>query len=272
MGAERGEGGSSYLEVRCSKALSRSRLPGLDWALNPYIGCEHACVYCYAPSILHVDREKWGTFVKIRRGISSVLERELKGRTGTIGLGTITDPYQPIERRGRLTRRCLEVISRSDLKVSVHTKSDMVVRDLDLLHMNNSEVGVTITSLDPSVARGFEPEAPLPEKRIDALSKLVQNGIDSYALLGPLLPVVIDRDISGFVKTLAGTGIERVMLDPLRLRPGILDHIRDREEISECIDVERFSRLARSRNYFFDVQRRLTRLFKNEGVKCVNAF
>ena len=262
-----------YLEARCSRALSASRLPGLDWGLNPYLGCEHACAYCYAPSILHVERGEWGTFVKVKRGIPNFLSKELKDKTGVIGLGTMTDPYQPIERRTKLTRRCLETISRSDARVSIHTKSNMVLRDLDvLLEMEDGEVGITITTPDASIARAFEPHAPPPSMRLEALSELVDNGIDAYALLGPLLPLVIDKDLDDFISVLAGTGIGRVMLDPLRLRPGIMDHLINIGTISDLVDIEEFSRLANSREYFMLVQHEILDLCRQQGMECVSAF
>ena len=101
-------------EITCKSALSISNLSGLDYALNPYKGCEHGCIYCYAPSVLREDRN-WGEFVDIKRNIPSVLAKELKTKKkGTIGISTVTDPYQPVEKKFEITRKCLDQISKND--------------------------------------------------------------------------------------------------------------------------------------------------------------
>jgi len=222
---------------------------------------------------MHVDRDEWGTFVKIRRRLVNQLERELKGRSGVIGLGTMTDPYQPVEDRTRITRRCLEAISRSDMKVSVHTKSDLVLRDIDILQgMVDAEVGITVTSIDASISTSIEPGAPPPQRRIDALSKLIEEGVDSYALIGPILPLVIDRDKEAFVEAISSTGIKRVMFDPLRLRTGMMDHMVKRLKDLEGFDLSKFSKLSDSREYFLLIQQELDEMFRRKGVRCIDVF
>ena len=156
-------------EVTCTTALSPSNLPGLDYALNPYRGCSIGCVYCYAPSVLREERP-WGRFVDVKRNIPAVLAKALKRKArGMVGLGTVTDGYQPLEGRYHLTRYCLEQLVRFDFPVSVQTKSSLVLNDLDLLRrLSDAEVGVTVTTLDEAQRRHFEPFASPSERRIAA--------------------------------------------------------------------------------------------------------
>ncbi|MDR2846379.1 MAG: radical SAM protein, partial [Candidatus Methanoplasma sp.] len=102
-----------YQVVECKRALSPSGLPEIDYALNPYGGCEHGCVYCYAPEVLHTEWKDWRV-VKVRTNIADRLAKELVGLSGTVGIGTVTDPYQYAEKRFLLTRSCLEVLKAKD--------------------------------------------------------------------------------------------------------------------------------------------------------------
>jgi DNA repair photolyase len=130
-------------EARASTALSPSRLPGLDFALNPYRGCGHGCIYCYSPDVLRLGgKEPWGSFVEVRKNLPVLLAKERKACSGVVGLGTVTDPYQPAEEKTRLTRYCLEQLATAKCSVCVQTKSDLVARDTDILsRMKNAWQG-----------------------------------------------------------------------------------------------------------------------------------
>jgi len=121
-------------EVKCKTALSKSNLPGLDYSLNPYRGCQHSCAYCYVPNVLRIKRNEWGSFVDVKTNIPNVLSKELRiKKPGVVGISTITDPYQPAENNYKLTRYCLEQLLRHDFPVCIQTKSDLVARDIDLI-------------------------------------------------------------------------------------------------------------------------------------------
>jgi DNA repair photolyase len=179
-------------EVRTRVALPPSRLPGLDYALNPYIGCQHDCLYCYAPYVMRRERSEW-TKVQARTDLPQALAKELGGKSGVIGLGTVTDPYQEAERHLLITRRCLMEIVPYPMKVSALTKSDLILRDLDLYGDLQGEVGLTVTSISDALSRELEPGASLPGKRLEALRELSEAGINAYALVGPLLPLLEER-------------------------------------------------------------------------------
>ena len=160
--------------TRARSALTPSGLEGFDWVLNPYRGCAHGCAYCYSPSAMGVDRARWGLEVEARQNMPAVLARELGRRErGVVGLSSVTDPYQPAERRFQITRYCLERLARHDWPVCVLTKSDLVVRDADVLgEMGQVEVGLTVTTLDEHQRRLMEPGAPPVPRRLAAMRML----------------------------------------------------------------------------------------------------
>ena len=206
-----------YTIIECRKALSPSRLPGLRYALNPYGGCTHGCVYCYAPEVTHSEWRDWRA-VRVKVNIAERLAREMPGIGGTIGIGTVTDPYQGPEKRFRLTRRCLEVISGFGVPVNIMTKSDLVLRDMDLIGRMQHSVGVTVTTLDDSVSKRTEPGAPLPKERLDAMRTMVEAGMDVYLLAGPLMSTLRGHERE-YADAVLDTGVRYASIDRLNPRP-----------------------------------------------------
>lgn len=203
----------------CSCALSPSRLPDLNYALNPYIGCSHNCAYCYAPDILKIDRNVWND-VKVKSGISKMLSKELKTKRGIIGLGTVTDPYQPIESVVCNTKQCLLEISKEDLPVSLLTKSDLALRDLKIYSdLTRVEIGFSIAT-DDEHSKFFEKNVPLPSKRLAAAKEFADVGLDVYVLIGPVINGITDKS-DNLISDIVGSGIKRVMIDKLNLRTGL---------------------------------------------------
>ena len=162
--------------------------------------------------------------MKVRSNIPDRLSRELSGLEGTIGIGTVTDPYQYAEKRFRLTQRCLEILKEKDFRIHLHTKSDLVLRDIDLISSMRGEVGITITSIDDRFSKITEPGAPLPQNRLDALKKLSEKGVDTYALIGPVLNHLEGTEGS-LVDAVVSTGTKRVYIDSLNLRPMLADRL-----------------------------------------------
>lgn len=222
---ENSEGGSSIriIEVECRSALSESRLPGYDYALNPYRGCTHGCRYCYVPNLLDIPRRDWGSYLEVRRNMPKVLTSELRRKKrGVVGLSTTTDPYQPEEKDHKVTRYCLEQLMRFDSPVSILTKSDLITRDLDLLsRFSEKEVGITITTADDSERAMLEPGASSIESRIRALEICNKKGIATYAFLGPLYPTMHREGLDGLLEEIKNAGTSRIMADRLNLRPGV---------------------------------------------------
>ncbi len=213
----------------CKTALSPSRLPGLDYTLNPYFGCGHGCVYCYAPATLRYDGpEPWGSFVRAKSNIPGVLAKEVcRKKRGVVGVSTVTDPYQPVEEKLGLTRSCLEALLSKDFPVCIQTKSSLVLRDRDIMkRFSDIEVGFTVTTLDGRLSSVIEPGASPPMERLRALEALSADGIRTWAFIGPMIPGVLDEErLAHLLRSLKDTGISYVMLDRLRLKPGIWSRI-----------------------------------------------
>lgn len=188
-----------------NKTTSRRGLP-FTHAINPYRGCEFGCRYCYARythEFLEMAPEEFERKIYFKQNAAWLLEQELRRtRPGTqIALGTATDPYQPLERRQKVTRSLLEVFARqSGLRLGIVTKSPLIVRDLDLLKQigekNRLTVHVTVTTTDVKLARILEPRAPRPDLRLGAVRRLREAGIRAGVMCSPLMPGITDSRAS----------------------------------------------------------------------------
>ncbi|CAC12502.1 conserved hypothetical protein [Thermoplasma acidophilum] len=206
-------------------ALQNSGLKELDYSLNPYLGCMHRCLYCYAMDMTKDARatQDWGSTVMVKKNIIEVLKREIPHRRrGIVGISTITDPYQPVEFRYRITRRSIEILLREGFRVSIQTKSPLVARDLDLISKYRPmvDVGMTITTASPDKARAIETQSPSPEARHRALSALSAAGIRTWIFFGPIIKGFndSDADIEGVVRIASDTG-SRVIFDAYSFYP-----------------------------------------------------
>ncbi len=171
-------------------AMGKSNLPGIDYTVNPYIGCSHGCIYCYARLYCPKEvAESWGRLIFVKENLPQALLKDVRGfKKGKVMLSTITDPYQPQEKKFELTRRALSILLNSGFKVSIQTKSNLVLRDIDLLLCGKADVGFSLSTLDSSISKKIEPKAPSPEKRIDALRRLNSEGVKTWIFLAPVLP------------------------------------------------------------------------------------
>jgi DNA repair photolyase len=177
-------------EVYAKQILSKSKVA--DYTINPYVGCEHGCTYCYARFMKRFTRhkEKWGQFVDVKINAVSLLKREIqKRRIGKVWISGVCDPYQPLEAKYELTRGCLEILLAYDWPITIQTKSPLVLRDIDLLkQFTDCEVGLSITTAHDGIRRLFEPNTPPINQRIETLSKLHSAGLQTFAMIAPILP------------------------------------------------------------------------------------
>ena len=219
-------------EIHCKSILTKSGIEVVDYALNPYVGCGHGCVYCYASFMKRFTghKEEWGTFVDVKVNAAEVLVRQMRrAKRGNIAFGTVTDPYQPLERKYEITRACLEVLTAHDFPVSILTKSALVLRDLDLLRrLEDVEVGFTITTLDEEVRRVFEPRSSPVPARLAALAELAEAGIKTWAFCGPLLPFLSDGEeqMDALFGKLAKAGVSYIVVDSMKLSGAIGGRVR----------------------------------------------
>ena len=215
--------GITVEEITCKSALTGS---GSHYRLNPYGGCEHACVYCYATYLTRWRGQcgPWGSWVQVKTNIPRVLERELTRKRGIeVFLSTACDVYQPVEQQYRLTRRCLSVLAlaaQQDEGPSVFlvTKSDRVLRDLDVLQAfpaGKLKVAFSVTTHRDETAAIVEPGAPPPSRRIAAVKTLAAAGIRAGLLVSPVLPYVTERDLPTLLDQAEAAGAQFVGFDLL---------------------------------------------------------
>jgi DNA repair photolyase len=181
---------------------------------NPYTGCDHNCVYCYASSYIPKFAE-----CRPKKGLLERLQREatkLKGET--VSIANSSDPYPRIEATAGLTRRCLEILAESNCRIQIITKSNLVIRDDDLLSRKPSTVALTITTDDAEAARLLEPNAPPPDERLNAAQDLASKGIPVLARIDPIIPFVNDQP-EKLVATLASIGVKHVTSSTYKVKP-----------------------------------------------------
>lgn len=198
-------------EVTAKSILNPSKIH--DYCLNPYVGCSHRCVYCYARLFMcryTGHKEPWGSFVDVKVNAVELLRRQLpKAKPGTIWISSVSDPYQPVEDDYQLTRQLLNEIKGYSFPVEIQTKSPLVVRDLDILvKLEKIAVGMTVTTDNQKIADLFEPGAAPIEARLAALEKLHDAGITTFAFIGPILP----GNAENLSRLLAGK-VDSVLID-----------------------------------------------------------
>jgi len=179
------------IKVKARRAFTPTKIPGADYVLNQYVGCEHACVYCYAKFMCKwYNYGRWGSWVVVKENLPELVKSErVKGK---VYMSSVSDPYQPIERKIKLTKKILEGMDRKT-RLSILTKSDLVLRDIDVFkQFVDVEVGLTINNFDGKLKKEIEPFSPNNEKRIHALKVLYENGIKNYAFISPIIPGLID--------------------------------------------------------------------------------
>ena len=186
-------------EIQAKSVLVKTKLPGADFVINPYVGCSHACVYCYARFMKRFTghNEPWGSFVDVKINTPEILKKQLKHlkqRTYHVLLSSVTDSYQPIEKKCKLTRKILQIfLDYLQFEIEIITKSDLVLRDLDILKkLRKVRVVFSLGVSDDKIAGFIEPGASLPSKRIKALGKIHEAGIKTSAFISPILPGLTD--------------------------------------------------------------------------------
>lgn len=245
-------------EITCKSILTKSGIEAVDYALNPYVGCGHGCVYCYASFMKRFTghKEEWGTFVDVKVNAAEVLARQMRrAKQGNIAFGTVTDPYQPLEKKYEITRACLEVLTAYDLPISILTKSALVLRDLELLRrLRDVEVGFTITTLDEEVRRVFEPRSSPVPARLATLAELAEAGIKTWAFCGPLLPFFSDGEeqMDTLFGELARVGVSYIIVDSMKLSGAIWGRVRRALEDHYPDLVEGYGHIAANRQPYHE--------------------
>ena len=201
---------------------------GFSQSVNSFSGCEHGCIYCFArPTHAYHDLSPgldFETRLFAKPDAPALLRAELSKpsyRVSPIAMGTNTDPYQPIERDWKITRQSIEILAECRHPLFITTKSDRVLRDLDFLkEMARDQlvaVMISVTTLDPKVARTLEPRAAHPLRRVEAIRQLAQAGVPVVASISPIIPAITDHEIESIIDTAAAAGARDATFIPVRL-------------------------------------------------------
>lgn len=237
-------------EVYAKTILSKSKV--FDYTINPYIGCEHGCTYCYARFMKRFTghKEEWGKFVDVKINAPILLQSEIKKkRVGKVWISGVCDPYQPLENEYELTRRCLEILLKHSWPVTVQTKSPLVLRDVESLRkFYEIEVGLTITTADENIRKIFEPNSPPIKQRIEALEKLHYTGVKTFVMIAPLLPKT-----EGLVTQLSGK-VDYALIDKMNYH--YADRVYKRHRLEYAV----------TNNFFTQKKRELANAFAKEGI------
>jgi DNA repair photolyase len=222
------------------KIITRNDSPDIsfDRSINPYRGCEHGCVYCFArPTHAYLGLSPGLDFESklfMKPNAPELLERELSAPgyvPKVIAIGTNTDPYQPIERRYKIMRRILEVLDSAGHPVGIVTKSALVLRDLDILarmaKRDLVKVALSVTTLDAKLARTMEPRAATPPRRLDTLRQLVKAGVPATVMVAPVIPALNDDEIERILEAVAAAGVRHAGYVLLRLPLEVRDLFRE---------------------------------------------
>jgi DNA repair photolyase len=218
---ERPRPGTQYFRDGSQTIITRNNSPdvGFETSLNPYRGCEHGCIYCYArPTHEYLGFSAGLDFeskIMVKTDAPELLRAELaspRWKPQTLVMSGVTDPYQPVEKKLRITRGCLEMLARFRNPVAIITKNRLVTRDIDLLReladYKAAAVNISVTSLDPNLQRVLEPRTSIPSARLDAVSQLRNAGIPVGVMVAPIIPGLTDHEVPKILKACAKAGAQ----------------------------------------------------------------
>lgn len=261
-------------EVTANQIVIKSKLPKAPYVINPYTGCHFGCVYCYADFMRRFgghSTERWGEFVDVKMNAADLLVGDV-GAGKDILLSSVTDPYQPLEARYKLTRSILErlVALHPQPTIGILTKSALVTRDLDIIRrFADCTVGFSIATLDDRVRRALEPVTPPIEKRLGALRETASAGIRTYAFVSPIMPYLTDISaIVSAVRESAGF----LMFENLNVRGSIWGRLRVALEQLDATLIPRYEAIYASkesrRAYWEPVRHDIERLSGDVGLEA----
>jgi DNA repair photolyase len=239
-------------EIYAGRIVSKSKV--FDYVLNPYIGCQHGCTYCYACFMKRFTghKEPWGEFVDVKINASELLKHEVhRIPPGRVWVSGVCDPYQPLETIYQLTRKCLEILVQYGWPITVQTKSPLVLRDIDLFRKSDKiEVGLSVTSAEDEIRKLFEPGAPSIKERLKTLDRLHLAGIRTYAMIAPMLP-----GAEGLADGLKGK-VDYVLIDRMNYHYG--DWVYRKHNLESAMSDDFFSLKGGE----------LVSAFTKQGIEC----
>jgi len=282
-------GGRSYLrevfsvalkihEITAKSILTPTKVPSADYVINPYTGCQFACMYCFASFMgrfVGESNDNWGNYVYVKTNAVELMESEIhrllkKNPHPRISISTVTDPYQGVERKYRLTRGILNVFATHAYqgRVSILTKSPAVLDDLEVMaNIPNIEVGLSITTTDDTLSRHLDVMAPLASARLEALRKLNEAGIRTYVFVGPLLPHMFLKPelLDALFRKIRNAGTRDIKIEYLNLPKHVRPKMKQLME-NEPEDVRRVYAASQQGTYRTQLEPVLRAAVKKHGL------
>lgn len=269
-------------EINAKSIIVPSKLPECDFVINPYTGCRFGCSYCYASFMgrfVNKNISEWGNYVYVKINAPALLKKEItkfkdKGKGKTILLSSVTDPFQGVEAKYKLSEKCLEILADYGFEgeVSILTKSSLVLSVLPILkRLKNVDVGLTITSTDDNISRYFEKFAPNVNQRLETLKKLNDEGIKTYVFFGPLLPhfVANKEEIKKVLDAIYQTGTRRLFIEHINLSKYIKDRMLEELKGTNQEFLEKFYS-SQSKDYRDELNKIILGLLKEYDFELLH--
>ena len=246
------------IEVQVKSIFARTGIPGASYVINQYVGCGHACLYCYAKFMCRWKRHgEWGSWVEVKVNAPELVRA--RHVEGMVYMSSVSDPYQPVERGLELTRRVLESMDKK-IQLRILTKSDLILRDLDVLReFKHLEVGLTVNGFEGEVKRLFEPNSPMHNARVKALEKLRGEGFKTYGFISPVIPHLVD--VEELAAELEGL-VDFYIIEPLNVKLCGGRFLRTLQEVSP-----RSARMVRDLEGYMRFQETLRKRLEAMGVR-----
>lgn len=258
--------------VTAKNLIVKSNLPASDYVINPYIGCSHRCKYCYASFMKRFTghTEKWGDFVDVKQCTKMKVPRNLSQKT--VLLSSVTDPYQPLEKKYKATRQVLEQLTEIPAKIEILTKSNLVIRDIDILkNIQNIRVGISMNTLEEPFRREMEPGASPVSQRLDAIKKLDNAGIPAYLFISPIFPGI--TDLENLIRAVSGY-VEEICFENLNIRNAQSDDVFSyiKEKYPSLLPIYQRIYLKHQTDYWDKMEQQIFSLQKHYPIKFTNYF
>jgi DNA repair photolyase len=239
-------------EIQSKSILSDSKI--YHYVVNPYVGCQFGCSYCYARYMKKFTghKEPWGDFVDIKMNAPQLLLKEItKKKKDQVWISGVCDPYQPLEVKYKLTRECVRILVSNNWPIVIQTRSTFVLRDIDILkNAENCDVGLSITTADDQIRKLFEPKAPSIAERVNTLKELHDSGIRTYAMIAPVLP-----GAENLIEMLEGK-VDYIIVD--RMNYDYANSIYKNNKLEDYLDTD----------YFHVIGQQIKKKCQRLGIRC----
>ena len=255
-------------KTNAKSILVKSNLPEADYVINPYTGCLHGCRYCYASFMKRFTKHKepWGEFIDIKINAPEILEKDIKNiKKGTVLLSSVTDPYNPIDVKYKLTRKILKILLKHKFPISILTKSDLILRDIDLLkQFKDCSVGFSLFSLDNKDINNFEKRTIPVKRRLKALKILKNNNITTYVMISPMFPYI--TNINKIIKELKKIPVDFIFCENYNIKSGTKNTIFNIIKNKYPNLINKYNTIFKNKDYWKKEEKNIQKLAKEYNI------